>query len=312
MFLVTGCAGFIGSHLGERLLQEGHTVQGLDNFDDYYQKNLKTTNLELLRKNKSFSFATGSITDEATLQDSVKDVTTIFHQAGMAGVRASVRNPAKYFKTNVFGTAMILDAARRVDVETVVMASSSSIYGDVSEKNLPVKETDKPNPISPYAMSKLQAENVCETFPECYGIRTVCLRYFTVYGPRQRPDEGFSKFITAGLTGEQVEIYGDGEQTRDFTYVGDIVDGNLLAAKKGSGAYNLGGGRRITVNEVLEIISSAMDKKIDKIHVAPAEGDVLHTGADITKAKLELGYEPKISLEAGIRKHVEWFRSRRN
>ena len=306
--LVTGCAGFIGSHLCERLLNQGLKVTGLDNLDPYYSTEWKENNLKVLKKHSNFNFIKGSILDSELLNKIVKNVEMIYHLAALPGVRNSIKNPVKYCETDVLGTIKLLDISRTVDVKKFVFASSSSVYGEVPENELPVSEDRKPNPISPYGLAKLQGEEWCKMFEKVYGLETVSLRYFTVFGPRQRPDEAFSKFISRILKDEGVEIYGDGKQTRDFTYISDVVDGTLLSCEKGNGIYNIGSSKRISVNEMVSLIEKIMNKNIQTKHIEKQQGDVTHTWSSIDKAKRELGYEPKVSIEEGIKRHVEWFR----
>ena len=306
--LVTGCAGFIGSHITERLLNDGHNVVGVDNFDDYYARKTKERNIMGFRNNTKFNFLEGSILNHTFVSKlTKKNISIVNHQAAIAGVRASIANPVKYLRTNVEGTLLLLNAFK--DVEKFVVASSSSVYGEVPEKELPVNESRELEAISPYALSKIQTEMWCDLFSRIYGTKTVSLRYFTVYGPRQRPDEALTKFIIKSLKGEPIEIYGTGEQTRDFTYVGDVVNANILTMEKGSGVYNISSGKRISVNELVKKIEEIMNKPINIKYIENQMGDVSHTLADITKARSELGYEPETTLEEGIKKHVEWVKS---
>jgi len=305
MYMVTGCAGFIGSNLTEKLLNDGYSVIGVDNFDPYYPINLKKENINRLKQNKNFSFIKTSILDTNSIKGQIKDVEIIFHQAAMAGVRNSINLPSRYFETNVQGTVNILKLATK-SADKVVTASSSSVYGEVKKDELPVNEERKPRPKSPYAVSKLQTEKMCNMFTKIYGLKTVCLRYFTVYGPRQRPDEAFTKFLTKIIRNMTIEIYGDGSQTRDFTFVGDVVNANILAGKKGQGIYNIGSNRQIQLNDVLNIIEDVIGMPVKKINTERNKADVLYTWADITKAKNELGYEPKTDINDGIKMHLEW------
>ncbi len=306
--LVTGCAGFIGSHLCEKLLSQDIKVTGLDNLDPYYSLDWKENNLKLLKKQSNFSFIKGSILDSNLIKDIVKNVEIVYHLAALPGVRNSIKNPVKYCETDVLGTIKLLDMCRTMDIKKFVFASSSSVYGEVPENELPVSEDRKLGPISPYGLAKLQAEEWCKMFERVYGLKTVSLRYFTVFGPRQRPDEAFSKFISRIMKDEGIEIYGDGKQTRDFTYISDIVDGTMLACEKGNGVYNIGSSKRISVNEMVALIENIMNKKARIRHIEKQQGDVTHTWSNINKAKIELGYEPKVSIENGIKKHVEWFK----
>ncbi len=304
MILVTGCCGFIGSHLTERLLKEGEDVLGIDNFDPYYPRQLKMRNLKILRDYKKFQFVEESILGD--LKHLFQGVSLVYHQAAIAGVRNSLRDPLRYIKNNLLGTTNILNLSRNSGVKRVIFASSSSVYGEVGESELPIEESRKLEPISPYGYSKKLCEEICQMYSRIWGLEVVSLRYFTVYGPRQRPDEAFSKFIKKMLKGERLEIYGSGEQTRDFTYVSDAVEATLLAAKRGQGVYNIASGSRISLNKALSLISrvSGLDPKIVRREKQP--GDVTHTWASISKAKKELGYRPKIGLEAGLREHFQW------
>ena len=303
--LVTGCAGFIGSHLAERLLSDGHDVVGIDNFDPYYSQELKKQNLKELQKHVNFKFLHGSILDKELLK-SVKDIDIVSHQAAIAGVRNSIQDPVKYVEINVLGTANLLHHFR--DAEKFVFASSSSVYGEVHEDELPVRESRPPAPIAPYGLSKMHAEQLCEMFSKLYGLKTASLRYFTVYGPRQRPDEAMCKFITKIFKGVPIEIYGDGKQTRDFSFVKDVVEANILAMSRGEGAFSIGSGDRISVNSLVRLISSLIGKQPDIRMIERQQGDVLHTHADITKAREVLGYIPNYSIEQGLKEHIEWLR----
>ena len=306
--LVTGCAGFIGSHLTEALLKRGFGVVGIDNFDPYYPVELKKRNVSLIPK-ENFTFIEGDIGEDEVLERAfVHGIGKVFHLAASAGVRNSIRHPTFYCRNDVLNTAKLLEFSKDRGVKKFIFASSSSVYGEVRESELPVRESRSPAPISPYALSKVQGEMWCELYREVYGLDTVSLRFFTVYGPRQRPDEAFTKFITKILRGEHIEIYGDGEQTRDFTYVGDVVNGLLLASEKGSDIYNLGAGNRISVNEMVSIIGSVMGTRPQYLHIEKQQGDVSHTGADISRAADELGYAPRTALEEGTRKQVGWAR----
>ena len=305
--LVTGCAGFIGSHLCEGLLGQNLSVIGLDNIDAYYSPDWKENNLKILREKPNFNFIKGSILDSEVIKKVIGDAEIVYHLAALPGVRNSIKNPVKYCETDVLGTIKLLDASRNSNVKKFVFASSSSVYGEVPENELPVREDRKLNPISPYALAKVQGEEWCEMFKKVYGLKTASLRYFTVFGPRQRPDEAFSKFIGRMFKDEGIEIYGDGNQTRDFTFVGDVVNGTILACEKGSGIYNIGSSKRINVNQMVQMIEKVMEKKAKVKHIGRQQGDVTHTWSNIDKAKNELGYEPEVSIEEGIRKHVEWF-----
>ena len=249
--LVTGCAGFIGSHLVEQLLVNGWHVSGLDNFHPYYEKKIKLENLENFRNHKQFEFIEDSILDP-TISDKISNIDTIFHLAAIAGVRNSFENPDEYFKINVEGTVNILKNFQ--NVKKIIFASSSSVYGDLNPEQFPVKEDSTLTPISPYGESKKEAEKLCQEFSEKTKIKTCLLRFYTVYGPRQRPDEAIMKFINLSLSGKPIPIYGDGTKIRDYTYVSDIVNGIICAEKFGDGVYNLGSGNPISLNDMIDII----------------------------------------------------------
>lgn len=320
--LVTGAAGFIGSHLAEQLLSENYSVIGLDCFTDYYSRRQKEENLYALRAAPNFKFVQADLRDYdlAALLAGEK-VQYIFHNAGQAGVRPSWgKHFADYVAHNITATQALLEACCtprvRERIARFVFASSSSVYGDAEK--LPTREDDLPRPISPYGVTKLAAEHLCLLYAKQYGLPVVALRYFSVYGPRQRPDMAFYNFIERLLHGEAVRVLGDGEQTRDFTYVSDIVQANRLALQlalptpNGSCArvYNIGGGSRVTLNATLEILGEIMGVT-PRVEYSPrAPGDHRHGAADITRAQRELGYTPRVSLTEGLRKQVEWQQSR--
>lgn len=303
--IVTGCAGFIGSHLTEALLKRGDTVYGVDNFHRYYDKKIKLANLQNFKDNPNFIFAEQDILSESFSLNVDNDVDTVFHTAAIAGVRYSVDNPSEYFLNNVIGTQRIIQMFRDAKF---IYASSSSVYGHIPKEKLPVKETMEPRPISPYGLSKLQAEQICSLYSKIYGTKTCILRYFTVYGPRQRPDEVFTKFINLALHHQLLTIYGDGNMTRDFTYVSDVVEGTVRAAEHGSGIYNIGSGSSVTVNEMVSVMSKLLGDVRIKYVPVPV-GDVHDTLSDITKSKHELGYFPKVDLLDGIRSCIEWYKN---
>jgi len=302
--LVTGCAGFIGSNLVDQLLSEGHEVVGVDSFTDYYSRSLKESNLKSALDSKNFTFVEGDILDNCDLLD---DVRCVFHQAAQAGVRASWGDSFKiYSDNNILATQRLLEACKDAGIKKFVYASSSSIYGDV--KMFPMKEDMSPQPISPYGVSKLAGEHLCYLYWKNFAVPTVSLRYFTVYGPRQRPDMAFHKFIKSVLAGEEISIYGDGNQTRDFTFVSDIVSANILAAKSDAEGevYNIGGGSRISVNQVINVIEKVTGREARVKYVGEQKGDVRDTYADISKAQTELGYKPEVGIEGGLSRFVEW------
>src|SRR3989304_5529987 len=307
--LVTGVAGFIGSHLAERLLREGFQVIGVDSFLDYYPKKIKENNLKGLVDNNRFTFIESNIF-ELNLKEILKKVDAIFHQAAIPGVRASWgKEFNKYVENNILGTQVLLEACKDAKISKFIYASSSSVYGDADE--LPIKETSATKPVSPYGVSKLDGEHLAVLYFKGYDIPTVSLRYFTVYGPRQRPDMGFHKFITAILLGREIEIYGTGEQTRDFTFIDDVVEANLQAFIEGKNGdvYNVGGGSRISLIKAIKIIEEIAGRKATLKYVEPQRGDAQHTYADISKAKKDFDYTPKVDIYEGLKRHYEWLRN---
>ncbi|MBN1900453.1 GDP-mannose 4,6-dehydratase [Candidatus Sumerlaeota bacterium] len=305
--MVTGAAGFVGSTLSQRLLENGEEVIGIDCFLDYYPREIKEKNLKPLRDYASFRFVEKNIID-LDFPVILEGVDGIYHQAAQAGVRTSWGDNFEIYTTNnILATQKLLDAIRNKPIR-LVYASSSSVYGETGK--FPMQEDDLPAPVSPYGVSKLAAEHLCRLYWRNFGVPTVSLRYFTVYGPRQRPDMAFHRFIKSICNGHPLELYGDGEQTRDFTFIDDAVDANLLAMKKGaSGAiYNIGGGTRISVNKVLEMMQSLLGKKARIKYGAIQKGDVTHTFADTTRAQNDLGFHPKTPMEEGLKKEAEWIR----
>jgi len=306
--LITGGAGFIGSHLAERLVALGAKVRLLDDFTTGRRQNLSALahQVELLQ---------GSLTDMATVRKAVAGVDIVFHQGALPSVARSVEDPLTTHQVNATGTLLLLLAAREAKVKRVVFASSSSVYGDTP--TLPKREEMPPNPQSPYALSKLIGEQFCRLFWRLYGLETVSLRYFNIFGPRQDPTSQYAavvpRFITKLLRGERPTIYGDGEQTRDFTFVDNCVQANLLAATAEGVAgevFNVGAGRQTSVNELFRLIRSLIGiNNIEPLYAPPRPGDVRHSLADITKARERLGYEPSVSLEEGLKRTIAWFRS---
>ncbi len=308
--LVTGAAGFIGSHLAERLASEGHQVRGVDCFTDYYPRADKEANLAALRGEPRFEFVEADLCD-ADLPGLLRDVDTVFHQAAQAGVRQSW---GKYFTTytrnNILATQHLLEGCRDAGTARLVYASSSSVYGD--SEDIPLKEGSLPRPVSPYGVTKLAAEHLCGLYRVNYGVPTLSLRYFTVYGPRQRPDMAFHRFIRAMMEGRAVEIYGDGEQTRDFTFISDAVDANVRAMTRGSpgGVYNIGGGTRTSVNAVLALLEEIGGRKIERSYQETQKGDVRHTLADTARAEKDLGYVRRVAIKEGLTQEYLWLRER--
>lgn len=312
ILLVTGVAGFIGSHLAERLLEEGFEVIGVDSFLDYYSKKIKENNLKGLIHNPKFRFIEGNILS-FDLNEILSQVEGVFHQAAIPGVRASWgKDFNQYVQNNILGTQVLLEASKDTNIKKFVYASSSSVYGNADE--LPIKENSPMNPVSPYGVSKLSGEHLAMLYFKSYGVRTVSLRYFTVYGPRQRPDMGFHKFIKAVLSGNEIEIYGTGEQTRDFTFVDDAVEANLQAFLKGKEGevYNVGGGSRIRLIQAVKAIEETSGGIARLKYTEPQRGDAKHTYADISKAKRDFGYSPKVDIYEGLKRHYEWLRDNLN
>jgi len=304
--VVTGCAGFIGSHLAEALISRGHHVVGIDCFVDYYPRATKLANLAGMRGSPLFTFVEADLL-HCDLHGILDGADCVFHQAAQAGVRASWgQNFSIYTQNNILATQRLLEAAKEHPLRRFVYASSSSVYGDAPE--LPVTEDALPRPISPYGVSKLAAEHLCRLYWVNYGVPTVSLRYFTVYGPRQRPDMGFHKFIRALLTGEEITVYGNGEQTRDFTYISDAVAANLacMEADVAGQVFNIGGGSRISVNRVLSILESISGRKAIVRRVESQKGDVRDTYADTSRAREMLGFRPSVPIEEGLRMELEW------
>jgi UDP-glucose 4-epimerase len=301
--MVTGAAGFIGSHLSEALVKQGNSVIGVDSFTDYYPKSKKVSNLEALAKMRRFKLVEADLSS-ANLSTLMKDVEYVYHLAGQPGVRASWGSSfSHYVKDNIVATQRLLEAAKGRPIRRFVCASSSSIYGDA--ERLPTNEDVVPRPVSPYGATKLLAENLCHVYLKNYSVPVVILRYFTVYGPRQRPDMAFNIFIRKISKGVEVAVYGDGEQRRDFTFVGDAVAGTVLASLANSGSvYNVGGGKSTSLNEVIAMIGEIVGKKAKVSRKGEEAGDVRSTSADIRRIKKDLGYEPKTSLLEGLKKQV--------
>lgn len=306
--LVTGAAGFIGSHLTERLLKEGAEVIAVDSFTDYYPRWMKQLNLRESVDHRSCSFVEGDLT-ELDLSSLLQGVDYVFHQAAQAGVRASWGAAFEgCLRNNLLATQHLLEAARGTGTRKFIYASSSSVYGDA--ERVPTPEATVPRPISPYGVTKLAAEDICFLYWRRFGVPVVTLRYFTAYGPRQRPDMAIHKFIDALLTGRPIEVYGDGCQSRDFTYVDDVVTANLLAAEKGPAGriYNVGGGAEVTLNEVIQTLKMVTEQDVTVRYGEAQAGDPRRTAADTTLARMELGYRPEVDLEEGLRQQIRWLR----
>jgi UDP-glucuronate 4-epimerase len=312
--LVTGAAGFIGSTLAERLLREGRQVVGIDNLDPFYPAEQKRGNLEALAALPGFHFVEADIRDAQTLAQTFGrlPIDGVVHLAALAGVRPSLERPAEYVDVNVTGTARVLDAAVTGGASRFVFASSSSVYGERSDG--PFRESDPvERPISPYAATKRAGELVAHTFHHAHGLPVVCARIFTAYGPRQRPDLAIRKFAERIRSGAAVPIFGDGKSLRDFTYVGDLVDGlvRALDSDVSWAILNFGGGRTITVLEVVEMLERALGREARVEWLPRQVGDVSRTWADIAAAREALGYDPATSVEAGIAAFVEWLEARK-
>ena len=304
--LITGVAGFIGSTLAERLIGEGAEVVGIDCFTDYYARAIKERNLLGPQASKNFRFVESRIQD-VDLTTLLGDRTHVFHLAAQAGVRKSWgRDFEIYTVNNIEATQVLLEACTRAKIERLVYASSSSVYGDHTP--MPFREDAMLQPVSPYGVSKLAAEQLCYLYHANFGVPAVSLRYFTVYGPRQRPDMGFHKFLRATIDGTPITVYGDGEQTRDFTFVADIVSATSAAARRGvpGRVYNIGGGSRVSVNQVLEMIARVSGRQ-PLVTVDPVQkGDMRHTYADTSLARADLGFAPTVGLEQGLAAEYQW------
>ncbi|MGD1938036.1 MAG: NAD-dependent epimerase/dehydratase family protein [Cyanophyceae cyanobacterium] len=306
--IVTGAAGFIGSNLVDALLDRGDRVIGIDQFNSYYDPSQKRRNIAHLDGNDAFELIEGTI-EKLDWVSLLKDVDVVYHQAAQAGVRASWGEGFKdYTARNITATQLILEAAKVTPtLKRLVYASTSSIYGDA--ETLPTSEKLCPKPVSPYGITKLAAEQMCWLYHRNFNVPVTALRYFTVYGPRQRPDMAFHKFFKAALENGTIPIYGDGLQTRDFTFVADAVAANLQAAEAPGAIgemFNIGGGSRVVLNEVLDTIDAIVGQPIKRDYQGRAMGDARHTAADVSKAKEILGYQPKVSLKEGLAKEWDW------
>ncbi len=305
--LVTGVAGFIGSTLAERLVADGADVVGIDCFTDYYPRAVKERNLSALAAGPRFRFVESRIQD-VDLERLLDDRSHVFHLAAQAGVRKSWgKDFAVYTVNNIEATQLLLEAAcARRQLERFVYASSSSVYGD--DVAIPMREDARPQPVSPYGVSKLAAEQLCYLYFVNHQVPTVSLRYFTVYGPRQRPDMGFHQFLRATIEGQPIALFGDGEQTRDFTFVHDAVSATIAAATMGvpGRVYNIGGGSRVSVNQVLDMIGRVSGRRPIVKAVEAQKGDMRHTYADTTLARADLNFAPRVTLEQGLAAEYQW------
>jgi len=316
--LVTGGAGFIGGHLAESFVKKGHNVTTIDILEPFYDLGLKDHNINVAREaaassDGTYEFVQGSVTDAELINSLTKDTDIIYHQAAQAGVRASVEEPTKVTKYNINGSQTILEAARSNDVDRVVNASSSSVYG--KPQYLPYDEAHPNEPVSPYGVSKLAVEHYARVYTEVYGLPTVSLRYFTVYGPRMRPNMAISNFVSRCMRGEPPEIYGDGEQTRDFTYVDDILDANhrLLTDDSADGeVMNIGSTDTISIATLAEIVRDTIDPSLDIRYTEARDGDAEHTHANIEKATELIGYEPTRDIRDGVNEFISWYEQNRD
>jgi nucleoside-diphosphate-sugar epimerase len=310
--LVTGAAGFIGSHLSERLLAENWNVVGVDCFSDYYPRRDKEANLTSLRAAPNFHLIEADLRTYDLTALLIRDkIRYVFHDAGQAGVRPSWGlHFEEYVTRNILATQALLEACREADLAHFVFASSSSVYGDA--ERFPTGEDELPRPVSPYGVTKLAAEHLCLLYAKQYRLPLTVLRYFSVYGPRQRPDMAFRIFIQALLNDQPIRILGDGEQTRDFSFVQDIVEANMLSLRAANGpgrVYNIGGGSRVTMNAAVELLGEIVGVRPHVEYKPRAAGDHRHGAADITRACRELNYQPRVTLAEGLRRQVEWQRA---
>ena len=311
--LVTGAAGFIGSTLSESLVDRGFSVVGVDSFNPNYDIRIKKENLKTLLASDRFELIERSLCD-MDIEAVLGDVGYVFHLAAQPGVRDSwAQRFDEYIDANIRATQKLCEAARGKSIERFVYASSSSVYGETTE--LPMNESHRTRPHSPYGVTKLSGEALCLLYKKNFGLPVVALRFFTVYGPRQRPDMAFHRFIARVLDGEPIEVYGNGTQTRDFTFVSDIVGANMAAMEYDGpeSVFNIGGGSRIALSGALDVLGDVMsgDGKIDVVYKEPVRGDVMHTYADIGLARKELGYVPGTGLEEGLSREVDWIKSLR-
>jgi len=304
--IVTGAAGFIGSHVSEQLIRAGHTVVGIDIFTDYYSRDRKERNLAALRTSDRFRLEEIALAD-ADWDRLLDGVTWIFHLAAQAGVRKSWGSDFHvYTVNNVEGTQTLLEACKGRPIERLVYASSSSVYGD--DVQLPMREDARPQPVSPYGVTKLSAEQLCHLYYVNYGLPAVSMRYFTVYGPRQRPDMGFHKFFLAAMRNEPIPVFGDGRQTRDFTFVSDAVAATVSASTLGTpgAVYNIGGGSRVELLDVFELIGRITGRPLRLQMLEPQAGDMRDTYADTARARADLAFAPAVTLEQGLRAQFQW------
>jgi UDP-glucuronate 4-epimerase len=302
--LVTGCAGFIGSRLVERLLYDGTTVIGIDSMTDYYAKDVKKANLRRFREHPGFEFRRIDLSRDE-LGGLLSEVDVVYHLAGQPGVRASFSSFNKYLRHNIEATQRLLNAAIEQPLEALVYASSSSVYGDDAVH--PTPEDAPRRPRSPYGMTKVAVEELAGVYLRNHGVPAVGLRYFTTYGPGQRPDMAFARFIGQLLAGHRLTVFGDGGQIREFTYIDDAVRATIAAAARGRPGtiYNIGGGHPVELRQACELLGEILGRPIDVLSLPPAQGDVRETGADGALARDHLGFEPQVGLEDGLRAQVK-------
>ena len=311
--VITGAAGFIGSHLTERLLADGCTVVGVDSFDRFYDPAVKRRNIAGPLSNPHFQLVEADIRDASAMEEAIGDDTdVIVHLAARAGVRPSIAEPGLYADVNINGTVGLLEIARQRNIPRFIFASSSSVYGN--NEKVPFSEEDNVDfPISPYAATKKAGELICHTYHHLYGTAITCLRFFTVYGPRQRPDLAIHKFARLIEAGTPIPVYGDGTMMRDFTYIDDIIAGVVAAIDRCTDyeIYNLGESQPISVKDLIAELEHALDKKAIRDHQPTQPGDVDRTYADVTKAEMHLGYKPSTDIRAGLARFVAWLRDNR-
>ena len=309
--VVTGAAGFIGSHLCERLLALGHKVVGIDSYTDYYERARKEQNLTDSKANPDFTFEEVDLV-EGDLHRVLRGANVVYHMAGQDGVRpSSGRQFDRYVRDNILATQRLLESLKETPIDRLVFAGSSSVYGDA--EMFPTKESALPRPVSPDGVTKLAAEHLTLLYTKNFGLPAVSVRYFTVFGPRQRPDMAFARFMQALVDREMIEVFGDGEQTREFTYISDAVEGTIKAATAdvAGQVFNLGGGSRITINGVLATLEDISGIKVRKQMLPAVPGEPRHTGASINLARERLGWEPRVSLREGLTKQWQWFQATR-
>jgi len=311
--LITGGAGFIGSHISERLIKIGHNIICIDNFNDFYDPKIKEDNLANIINNKRFKLFPIDILDKKKINKIFleNNIDLVIHLAARAGVRPSIANAELYEIVNVQGTINLLEECKRNNVNKFIFASSSSVYG--GNKKTPFSENDQVDkPVSPYAMTKKSGERICYTYHYLYNIQVFAFRFFTVYGPRQRPEMAIHKFVREMMDGRDINIYGNGKSSRDYTYIDDIIDGitNSLDIISGYEIFNLGNSKPINIIELIKIIEDQTGLNANIVYAEKQPGDVFCTYSDISKAKRMINYNPKVSIEVGIKRFIEWYKSK--